>query len=273
VGPLLVANLGHVALAAALGVALLALLHLQERLAGRYLAHQLGWRAVLVTGWLGVPVHELAHLAAAKLFGHRIIAWRLFDPDPASGTLGYVRHAYSRRSAWQLLGGCAIGLAPLAVGGLLLAALACWVLSPAQLGELAREVAALPRRLADDADSLAPALLAALGELGREAAVRLWRERSALTPLQLYLAVCIASHMAPSRSDLAGALPGALVAAVLIAGAVVVASALGVSLAAAPVALAPLALLTLAVAACQLLCVSTAALLSLLRPRRARRCA
>ena len=88
--PLAYANALSLLLVVAGAALLLVALHALERRASRYVAHRLGWRGVLVTAWLGVPCHELGHLAMARLFGHRIVAWRLFDPDPTSGTLGYV---------------------------------------------------------------------------------------------------------------------------------------------------------------------------------------
>ncbi|MEM6731651.1 MAG: hypothetical protein AAF658_08850, partial [Myxococcota bacterium] len=105
----------------------LLVLHQLERRVSRYLSHRLGWNSVLFTGWLGVPLHELSHLFAARLFGHRIVAYELFDPDPVTGTLGYVRHAYSRRNAFQLLGSFAIGVAPALAGTLALATLLAWM--------------------------------------------------------------------------------------------------------------------------------------------------
>ncbi len=58
-----------------------------------------------------MPLHELSHLVTAKLFGHRIVGVAFFDPDPATGTLGYVRHAYSKRTPLQLVGNFVIGIA------------------------------------------------------------------------------------------------------------------------------------------------------------------
>jgi len=223
-------------------IALLGWLHLQERLSGRYLAHKLGWRAVLITGWLGVPVHELAHLITAKLFGHRIIAWKLFEPDPVSGTLGYVRHAYSRQNLWQVLGTLFIGLAPLALGGLLLSGLLVWMLPPPALNTLVRQAQELSIGAANGAQDLPRGLQALLWGF----CTALWVNRTWWLPLQLYLGICIASHLCPSPGDLAGAWPGSVLGTILTLGVVALQSSRGVSLAVAGSVLIPLLLLTLA---------------------------
>lgn len=238
-------NLVSLACTIAGGVGLLALLQLQERAAGRFLSHRLGWRSVLVTGWLGVPLHELSHLLLALLFGHRVIAWRLFDPDPVSGTLGYVRHAYSRRSPWQVVGTVFIALAPVVAGGAALAGLLTWVLPPAARAELWRGAAGLEQ--ASGAAELAPLLWALAGDL----ATQVWAHRSVWLPLQCYLAACVASHMSPSRADLAGALAGAGAATLAAALGVALCGWQGVSTAAAVGLLVPLMLVVLLAGAVQ----------------------
>jgi hypothetical protein len=236
VGALLLQNLLHLAVGLASLSALVALLHLQERLVSRHVAHHLGWNAVLVTGWLGVPLHELSHLAVAKLFGHRVVAWTLFDPDPVSGTLGYVRHAYSRRSLWQLAGTFFIGVAPLAVGtGTLLLVLA-WVLPAEAQHRLARQAAALSH--------VSPELAwRGVGALAAALASAVWSARSVWLPLQLYLAIAVAHHMAPSPADLKGALPGLALLVGLLSVVALGASAARLSLGPVPCLLAPLLLL------------------------------
>ena len=252
-------NLVHVAATWTGGVILVALLHLLERVTSRHIAHHLGWRGVLITGWLGVPVHELSHLAAARLFGHRIIAWKLFDPDPVTGTLGYVRHAYNRRNAWQLLGGFFIAVAPLAAGAAGLAAIVCWM-APAAAW------ATLPSALAPGAGSTA---LAVVGAFHRGGAV-VWGHRSPLLPLQLYLAVCLASHMAPSRADLSGGLSGGLLALVLTAGGAMLAGHMGHHLTQGTLALALLLQLLLASALFQGTYAAAAGLAARIARRRSR---
>lgn len=230
--PLVARNLAHVAGIWVGGAILVALLHLQERVTSRHIAHHLGWRGVLLTGWLGVPVHELSHLIAALLFGHRIIAWKLFDPDPVTGTLGYVRHAYSRRSPWQVLGGFFIGVAPLLAGATVLGGILCWMAPAAawvQAGSSGQGI---------------------LGVFRASGAV-IWRHRSPLLPLQVYLSVCIASHMAPSRADIAGGLWGGLLALILTASGAAVAGWLGHPLTQGGLVLAVLLHLLLVAAVCQ----------------------
>ncbi len=81
-------------------------------------------RAIDVLGWkgfvyglkiLGTPVHELGHALFALIFGHRIIEFQPFKPDPYSGTLGYVVHAYNERNIYHQIGNFFIGVGPVIV--------------------------------------------------------------------------------------------------------------------------------------------------------------
>lgn len=184
------------------GMALLALgLHLVERRISRRLSHRFGWRSVLVTGWLGVPLHELSHLVACLVFRHRVVAFSLFDPDPRTGTLGYVQHAYRRRSLYQLGGSFFIGIAPL-VGGALVLTGALWLLVPSALPALhAPPRADLGAQLAHTA-ALAGATLRGIFTLAHLGSWAFWAF--------LLIALCVGSHLSPSRPDLQGAWPGLL---------------------------------------------------------------
>ncbi len=205
------------------GVAAIAMaLHAVERASSRVVSHHFGWRGVLVTGWLGVPLHELAHLVTAKLFGHRIVGVAFFDPDPSTGTLGYVRHAHSKRTVWQLVGNAVIGVAPLVFGGIAVAALLAWMVGPHELRRLLtpppralHDLADL-RLVASDAVAMAWRLLQAI-----------WKHRTWWLPLQVYLGICVASHCTPSDADMEGAWAGGLVVAVAALAGVAFAAALG----------------------------------------------
>lgn len=183
------------------GLALVTLLlHLVERRVSRRLSHRFGWRSVLVTGWLGVPLHELSHLVMCWLFRHRIVAYRLFDPDPRTGTLGYVQHAYQRRSLFQITGNFFIGVAPLLFGsGVLLLALALLLPGaqpPLSTGPVPEGLGAQLSHVV----GLAGATLGRMLSLSHLASWQLW--------VFLLLALCVGTHISPSRPDLTGGLPG-----------------------------------------------------------------
>ena len=176
-------------------------LHQIERLTQGLLVRTFGWRAVLFTGWIGTPIHELSHVAGCLVFMHEIEEVKLFSPDPESGTLGLVRHRAPVGNPWAEMGRFFIGVAPLVGGALALHAAALWLLPDESLTRLGAMGAvdgvsarvAFARAYEAAASLLAPAHLAS---------PRFW--------LFLYLATCIGSHLAPSLGDLKGAARGAL---------------------------------------------------------------
>ena len=74
-----------------------------------------GWYLGLF-GWLGTITHELGHAIFCLIFRHKITALKLFDPDPETGTLGYVEHTFDSRSIYQLVGNFFIGIGPILLG-------------------------------------------------------------------------------------------------------------------------------------------------------------
>ncbi|MFL0250755.1 hypothetical protein ACJDT4_10015 [Clostridium neuense] len=72
-----------------------------------------GIRAVMVTAFIGVPVHELSHAIAALLFRHHINDIKLLQKPDGNGVLGYVNHSYNTRSVYQEIGNFFIGIAPI----------------------------------------------------------------------------------------------------------------------------------------------------------------
>jgi hypothetical protein len=74
-----------------------------------------GWYLGLF-GWLGTTVHELGHAVFCLIFHHKITKMKLFDPDPRTGSLGYVEHSYNPTNIYQLAGNFFIGIGPILLG-------------------------------------------------------------------------------------------------------------------------------------------------------------
>ncbi len=187
-------------------------IHALEHLMQGRLARAFGWRVVLVTGWLGTPIHEFSHAVACWIFGHRVDEIRLFDPDLEEGRLGYVRHSYHRGNLYHEIGNVFIGTAPL-VGGSLALLLLTWLFYPAAIQAAlasSREI-----EFKGLSDSVRQILRVATTSLGG-----IIKPENLLSPrfwVYAYFVLCVGSHMAPSRMDYAGSLRGAVLLLALLA--------------------------------------------------------
>lgn len=227
------------------------IIHRLERFTQHRLAVRFGWKSILWTGWLGTPIHELSHVAMCLVFRHRIDDVALFEPDLASGRLGYVRHSFTKSNWFERVGNVFIGLAPLAGGAIALATLLMMFYPEAVETALAQQqvqlngqtfpaetvpvqtVDSLPtastspsQAMADSVtkffESTATATSALLGQIfhGKNLQTkRFW--------CFLYLTLCVGSHMAPSRSDYDGARHGAMLLAAIVGAIVLLVSILG----------------------------------------------
>jgi len=72
-----------------------------------------GWRALLFTSWIGTPIHEFSHYLFAVLSFHKVIDLKLFQPDPETGSMGYLYHSYKVDNFYQaVIGNTFIAIAP-----------------------------------------------------------------------------------------------------------------------------------------------------------------
>lgn len=176
------------------------------------LSRAIGFRGVILwTGWLGTPIHELSHVLVGKLTGIEIKEVKLWDPDPRAGVLGYVRYVVPPlrlRNLHSVIGTFLMGVAPL-FGGALVILLALQLLAPrpevvwTEAERLALLVErAPPRAIGQGFLELIQQVYQAIFAHGALS----WRPW-----LFLYVAMAVGSHLAPSRADMEGGLPGLLV--------------------------------------------------------------
>ncbi len=164
---------------------------------------------VVVTGWIGTPVHELGHAIFCILFGHKIVEMKLYSPNNEDGTLGYVNHAYNRKSTYQNIGNFFIGAGPIIFGSLVIYALSYYLVPGmrAAFSNIESESQMYVQLLQGQYSGLFAAIrettmhtLSSLFALENLSDYRFW--------IFLYLAVSISSHMQLSPPDIKGAKGG-----------------------------------------------------------------
>ena len=202
-------------------------LYLVQRWTQRLLARGIGWKGVMYwTGWIGTPVHELSHVIVGKLFRIEIVEFKLFEPDPRTGVLGYVKYVVPKLELKQLhkvIGTFLMGVAPLVGGSLVLGLVFVLCVNPEMDSRYGRQLLALAGQIASaspaDVGHGFLALLSASFE-----AVFAGRLDKPQTWLFVYVTLAVGAHLAPSNADLEGGLVGFLVlcGVVLFANAVAV---------------------------------------------------
>jgi hypothetical protein len=102
-------------------IAYVVIVQIMLAIKGQYLAilYRVGGKTlVAIPAFFFVPIHELSHLVAAFVCGHKIEKVRLFQLDfDVTGTLGYVEHSY-KLSLLSHFTNLIVGLAPIAGGAL-----------------------------------------------------------------------------------------------------------------------------------------------------------
>ena len=79
----------------------------------RLIQRYTGKTGLLITGLIGVPCHEISHVAMALFFGHKIhkiVFFRYKDTEP---TLGWVSHSYNPLNLRSSCGVLFIAMAPI----------------------------------------------------------------------------------------------------------------------------------------------------------------
>lgn len=179
-----------------------------EKLASRWLSNAFGWKGVLLTGWVGTPIHEFGHLVFCWLFLHKVTEVKFYSPDKESGVLGYVRHSYNKKNVYQQVGRFFIGFAPLISGCL---ALYLILKGYGQVNSFFVRQVMVSEMLVDPmriTDSLLATWNHFLNTVPLFFSLELMKDPWYW--LFLYFSMCVAVHTAPSKADVKGALPGFL---------------------------------------------------------------
>ncbi len=183
------------------------LINFVSQLNFKYLERSLGSRGTYFVAWLGTPIHELGHALFCVIFLHRIVAIEFFKPDPLTGTLGYVSHKWNRFNPWQVLGNFFIGIGPVILGCAALFAVFYFLIpeSPRIWDSIsvALKGAGSDHSIGSYFKVLGGSSLAMVELIFTASNVASWRFW-----VFIYLAICVASNIRLSLSDLKIALSG-----------------------------------------------------------------
>ncbi|MDI9394767.1 MAG: hypothetical protein QM426_04825 [Euryarchaeota archaeon] len=174
-----------------------------EHRANFYVQSVSGMRGIMLTAWIGTPVHELGHLLMCYLFKHRISGFKLFSLRPREGVLGYVNHSWDSKSLYQNIGNFFIGMGPIFSGTAALI-LGMYVFLPDSF-------AMFSNYLALDASQPDSRTLVSILALTTQLFKSIFSAKN-LISLNFWiffaLAIAISSHIALSKEDLKGASKG-----------------------------------------------------------------
>ncbi|WP_456275143.1 hypothetical protein [Bacillus sp. AK128] len=179
-----------------------------ERKIHTYLVRAFGPRGILLTAWIGTPIHELGHLVQCFIWGHRVKKVKLLQVHAPNGVLGYVEHQYNLNSLYHQVGNFFIGIGPI-ISGIGSLILGMYVFIPEAFQIF---TASLHQNITIDYYSVEYMVWSTL-----DTVILLMTSMFTLDHLfhplfwiYLVLAMCISSHMALSKQDIKGSARGLL---------------------------------------------------------------
>jgi hypothetical protein len=164
-----------------------------------------GSKALMITGIIGVPIHELSHAILAVLFRHRINSIKLLQKPDVNGVMGYVNHSYSKNSVYQQVGNFFIGIAPIFGGVFSIIALMHFIIPKSynkliEVLESGFKVTTLNKSIAEGIINSYTGLLKNIFSLENF--------RNPYFYIFLFISICISSHISLSSADIKGASKG-----------------------------------------------------------------
>ena len=171
-----------------------------ENRANFYVQKVFSRKGILVTAWIGTPIHELGHLLMCYLFRHKISGFKLFDRKAKDGVLGYVNHSWNSKSLYQNIGNFFIGMGPIFSGTAALI-LGMHFLLPDSFARVADYLALEPAQpdqyMLTKIFALTAGLFGSIFSPENLISLNFW--------IYFALAIGVSSHIALSREDLKGA--------------------------------------------------------------------
>ena len=177
------------------------------------LQRSFGPNAIMITGFIGVPIHELSHAIFAVLFRHSITDIKLLQKPDENGTLGYVKHSYNPNSIYQQIGNFFIGIGPI-LGGLISLIVLMKVLLPYSYAEFIK-ISNSNLSVSNLNINIIEGILNSYYNLIKT----IFTYSNLKNPsffLFLFLSICISSHISLSKADINGASKGLGVLFILI---------------------------------------------------------
>lgn len=171
-----------------------------ESKANFYVQSIFGKKGIMITAWIGTPIHELGHLLMCYLFKHKVSEFKLFTLKPRNGVLGYVNHSWNQKSLYQNIGNFFIGMGPILSGTCALL-LGMYFFLPDSFSTftnyLTLDSAQFDSRTLANIFVLTARLFKSIFLAGNLVSFDFW--------IYFALAIAISSHIALSKEDLKGA--------------------------------------------------------------------
>ena len=168
-----------------------------------YIQRVFGWKGIMLTAWIGTPVHESGHLLMCYLFRHNVKEFKLLALKRKDGVLGYVQHGWEPKSLYQNIGNFFIGMGPIFSGTAALI-LGMYLLLPDSFSSFSNFLALEPTRLDSEILGqifmLTAELFGSIFSAENVSNLNFW--------IYFALAIGISSHIALSKEDLKGASRG-----------------------------------------------------------------
>ncbi|KKH50396.1 hypothetical protein [Methanosarcina sp. 1.H.A.2.2] len=171
-----------------------------ENRANFYIQSVFGLKGIMITAWIGTPIHELGHLLMCYLFKHKVNKFKLFNLRPRDGILGYVNHSWNQKSLYQNIGNFFIGMGPIFSGTFALV-LGMFLFLPESFATFANYLTLgsgqFDSRTLESIFVLTAQLFKSIFSTENLTSASFW--------IYFALAIAISSHIALSKEDLKGA--------------------------------------------------------------------